>query len=601
MTSATADFDAFCDGAWDPLLLQTFAACGDLAVARDSLERALVDAWHHWPRATWQGPESYVRQAALRRAAWRIRTHPFHRSQRLTRDQRSTLQALDTLSLPARRAVVLSSLSTLDPARIAHETGETLERTTALVAAGREGVASALGVPAEMVATRLHGLAGAARSAQRPVPSRLREHGRRRRRAWLGGGVVAALVLTVLGGLYVHADSGPAETLPPAVGPEVSTKLLLSASDLAPLGTAARWTVVATGAVTGSSGARSVCQTSRLADPDGLRAYARTFRFGSGQRAATQTLQLSRTERQARAAYRRALDWFDDCSSGRLQVLSAYDVSGLGDDATVLRLRQQTATGSRLSSYAVGIARTGHILTWTALTVRGAQAPATTAVVTSLATSIRRACASSAAGSCREHPVAKEVSDLESGEAPGMLTTADLPSVPGVSSAWRGTDAQATTTNAAATTCDRTNFASAGSTRTTARTFLTPGAKVPTRFGVTETLGRFPTPAGAKGLVAQVVDRLATCQNRDPGAKVGPTAQQVKGPHGTSWYLWRVTSDISAKRSVTFWMGIARYGVNVVQVGFVPGNDGQDLTAAGFQSLVERARDRLLELPGNGQ
>ena len=57
-----------------------------------------------------------------------------------------------------------------------------------------------------------------------------------------------------------------------------------------------------------------------------------------------------------------------------------------------------------------------------------------------------------------------------------------------------------------------------------------------------------------------------------------------------------MTTEISDKSSVDFYMGIVRDGTSVAQVGFVP--FGHSTMGPGaFNALVERALDRLPELP----
>lgn len=592
--SQSAQFDAFYSESWPRLLVQTFAACGDLGLARESLRHAYVDAWHHWLRAEWQGPEDYVRSAAFTRAQWRGRARAFQRPQRVTRDQRATLKAMQALSPLSRKAIVLACLSDLQLAEIGAQVGETEKRTLELLDTGMAQLSAELGIPPQLVTARLQGLMGAARAAAQPTPLEIRHQGVRRRRVWLAGGVAAAIGLTVLAGAFVHAAPVAAEKVPPALGPEVTKALLMEPDNLAPLGSVARWSVLTTSDNTKGSGINTFCQASRFADPQGLRAFVRTFQLtGKVKRQATQTIELSRTERQSRSAYTRVLGWFSGCSKSQLQLLSTYDVKGVGDQATVLKLRSQ---GQKLSTYSVAVVRTGHIVTWAAFTTAGTRNPDTADLVTLVGNALAKACTSKAAGTCTNNPKITENPPPPSGDQAGMLVTADLPPIPGIDLPWLGTDAKASTTNPAATTCDNADFTAAGATKALARTFVIPGAQVPTRFGVSETLGEFSNLTQAKGLVAQVVPRMDGCQDSDPGAHITVSAQDKDPSRDTAYHLWRLESEISDKKQIVYWMGIARVGSNVAQVSFVPGEDGQDLDQAEFTALVVRARDRLFEL-----
>jgi hypothetical protein len=56
--------------------------------------------------------------------------------------------------------------------------------------------------------------------------------------------------------------------------------------------------------------------------------------------------------------------------------------------------------------------------------------------------------------------------------------------------------------------------------------------------------------------------------------------------------VWRVRTQVTAHRSVTFYMGVVRHGDAVAQVGFVP-DPHHTMTTAQFTALVRRAGERL--------
>lgn len=594
MTHAT-DFDAIYAATWRPLLLQTFAVCGDLGTARESLRQSFVDTWHHWPRAQRQGVEAYVRSGAFARAQWRSRARTLKRAQRVTREQRAALRALQSLPLQARRAVVLTCLSELGVADIGRQIAETERHTEELVEAGLTDLANALSVRRADVGPRLRGLEGAARAAAQPTPEDLRRHGIRRRRLWLGAGTVAAVAVTLVAGAFVQVQPVQAVKLPPPLGPAVSQSMLLAGDGLGPLGTSSRWQVLSTSDNTKGTGINMLCQGARFADPHGLRAFVRKFQLPGQRRTVTQTIELSRTLRQSGHAFRTAVGWFAGCPQGRLQLLSTYDVQRLGDEAMILKFRAQ---GDRLTSFTVGVARTGHITTWTAVVTRGAHNPDTTKVVDSLSNSVRKLCPSRAAGKCPVDAVVRENPPPPSGEQPGMLAVADLPPVGNIAKPWVGTRAQRSQNNPASTTCDRADFHNAGAGGALTRTFLVPGSATPARFGLTETAGRFPVVEQAKAFVTHVRDRMDRCEDKDPGATITHRAEKSVAVRGSAWYLWRLRSEISDKRAIVYWMGISRVGSQVAQVAFVPGEGAkQDIDAATFEALVKRSRDRLFELP----
>jgi DNA-directed RNA polymerase specialized sigma24 family protein len=595
MTNAS-DFDALYAATWRPLLLQTFAVCGDLGTAREALQHSFVDTWHHWPRAQRRGAESYVRSGAFARAQWRSRARAFQRAQRVTREQRAALRTLQGLPPQARRAVVLTCLSDLTLAEIGRQIGETERHTEELIQAGLAELAGDLDLRQDAIAPRLRGLEGAARAAAQPTPDDLRRLGIRRRRLWLGAGTVAAVGLTVLAGAFVRLQPVEAVKLPPPLGPAVSRAMLLGTDGLKPIGDPDRWQVRSTSDNTGGTGINTLCQGSRFADPHGLRAFVRTFALSGKQpRTATQTIELSRTVRQSHQAFRTAVGWFAGCNQARLQLLSTYDVRQLGDEAMILKFR---AEGARLDSFSVGVARSGHISTWTAVVTRGASNPETSKLVDTLGNSVGRLCSSRAAGACAMSPVVQENPPPPSGEQPGMLAVADLPAVGRIDKPWVGTRAARVQGNPAATTCDNADFETAGASGVLSRTFLVPGSKTPARFGITETSGSFASAEPAKAFVTRVRAKMDKCPDKDLGAKITQHAEMPIAVRGSAWYLWRLESAVSDNRTVVFWMGITRVGNHVAQVSFVPGDGAdQDIDRGTFEDLLKRTRDRLFELP----
>ena len=592
--SASSDFDALYAATWRPLLLQTFALCGDLGTAREAVTHAFVDAWHHWSRASRREPEAHIRATAFARAQWRSRARAFQRAPRVSKPQRVALRRLHEVPVQARKAVILACFTDLPIGAIGQQIGETEAHAEKLLEAGLAQLRTTLNLPDDQVMVRLRELETTARAAAQPVPEDLRASGDRRRRLFLVAGCVAAVTLTLVAGAFVRVQPTTQTNRPAHLGPAVKRSMLLGTHGLRPLGSPVRWTVERTSDNTGGSGINSFCQGSRFADPQGLRTYVRSYGFaGRPDRRASQTIELSRTVRQARTGYATAVKWFGGCRQARVQLLSSYGVRRLGDEGTILKFR---ATGKRLRSYAVALARTGQITTWTAITTMGSRNPDTDRLLASITRAVKRVCASRAAGSCPLSPVLTQNAPPPTGEQEGMLAVADLPPIGTITKPWVGTKAAPAGKNPAATTCDRADFVAAGSQRSLSRTFLIPGAHMPDRFGLGETWGRFASTRQAKAFVQQVRKRMDACEDKDLGAKISNRSESVRGPRGSVWAMWRLESEISDNRKIGYWMGIVRYGPHVAQVGFVPG-DRSDVSPAAFRALVVRARDRLFELP----
>ncbi len=60
--------------------------------------------------------------------------------------------------------------------------------------------------------------------------------------------------------------------------------------------------------------------------------------------------------------------------------------------------------------------------------------------------------------------------------------------------------------------------------------------------------------------------------------------------------MWRLTTELDDRRSVTYLMGIVREGTAVGQVGFVP-DRGVTMGTGDFVALVARAGERLPAMP----
>ncbi|GGF55823.1 hypothetical protein GCM10011519_32180 [Marmoricola endophyticus] len=592
---ATGELETFRANHWDALLLQTFAVCGDLRAAHNALREAMADGWEH-PDAPGT-LEARVRRTAFTRASRRARPRSFNRGGPANPEQRNTLVALHDLAYQERVCVVLACLSDLPVSAVAEVVGASPAATDAMLDRGLDRVATKLARPVDALPTRLRDLSPLLDLEHSPTGRELRSSGQRRRRVALAVGTAAAVALTVLAGLWVRSDDAPStESLPPQLGPTVGRSLLLTTADLAPVGPARRWQELSTTRNTSGSGLNVTCQRDRFADPQGLRAFVRRFdTTGGGEvggRTATQTIELSRTERQAHAGYEQAIAWFAGCDQAQTQLVSSYDVAGLGDEAKLLTLRTQSTSRTSL---AIGLVRTGNITTWTAITNPGDQAVAPRAVSKVLTTALDGVCSSTSAGGCRSTPRLTRAAPPTTGEQPGMLAVVDLPPIGDIERPWVGTDATAATTNPAATSCDRTDFTKSGARAARTRTFLIPGGSTPQRFGLSETYGRYRSTGQAQAVLDKVGTAMTKCPKTQLGSKITATAQSPKGAE-YPWRLWRLQTEISDDDTVTFWMGVTRVGPYLAQIGFVPGGKGQDVSEQVFSELVQRGRDRLAQL-----
>jgi len=349
---------------------------------------------------------------------------------------------------------------------------------------------------------------------------------------------------------------------------------------------------------TSGRGINTVCQDTRFADPSGRGTFVRRFVTpGDPRRNYLQTVEISRGPRAAAAAYRTTLGWFAGCSQARLQLLDAYRIRGLGQKAQMLNLRIPNKVPR---SYVVGVVRTGSLTVSTVLETLDGRPVDTSRTVGMLTKAVRDLCEADPSGPCPTAVRSSRVLPPPSGEIRGTLAAADLPVVGRINRPWVGTRAVRARPNVAATTCDKAGFIKAGAPRAATRTFLIPQAKLPDRFGITETYGRFTNRRKADALVDYVSARMASCEKRDLGATVSRVVMEPDGFRGSEYALWRLDSEINESTSVGFWMGVARVGRYVAQVNFTPTGEN-DIDEATFQALMTRARDRLFELPAGRQ
>jgi hypothetical protein len=368
---------------------------------------------------------------------------------------------------------------------------------------------------------------------------------------------------------------------------------LLDADQIRRLGDAQEWRVERTSDNTTGTGINSLCQQARFADSDGSSATVRTFRaVGEPRRTAVQTVEVSRTAEDAARAFRTTVGWYAGCQVGRLQLLNAYRVDDIGDEADVLMMRLWRQPVTTMS---VAVARTGAVTTSTVGRTVGGASPSPGQITQSLADAVAMLCARSGSEECAKRPTYRVVPPPPSGEEPGLLAVADLPPVGRIDRPWVGTEAAGGRSNPAATDCDRASFPGAGATRTRSRTYLIPGADVPTRFGLSETYGVFESAPAAARFLSTMRGRIGGCEGRNLATTVSGSHTERRSTPQLDLSSWTLTTKTSESESVRFRVGFVRVGRTVAQVTFAPA-PRDDMTEAGFRSLLVRSGDRLREL-----
>ncbi len=601
------EFDAFYKRTRTRLLLQTYALTGDLPAARAAVRDSFIVTWHHWRKVSrMPDPEAWVRPRAWSQAQRRHTARLWHRDKTLEPAEKATFDALGKLTLAQRKSLLLHHLTALPEAERARELGVPVSESERQLATAADRFTAARGVTADEIPALFEPLRARVEDLRWPRSSIVRRAGAARRRTHTVIGAVAAVAAVFITGSLVSGATLEGQRVPSVeaststaganASPEIAfaTHRLLTGEELGLLLDGRAWRVKRTGDNSEGSGRVLPCQQQRYADPDGLDTMVRTFttspRKGEPSASAVQFAELSDTTRASKQAWNRALQWYAACVLPRTQLISTHEVSGIGDRATLFHLRgwKEPAT-----TYVVGVARTGQILTIVSSETTGDAEPDLSDAAGFLAASVNGLCTATPNVRCADDPEVQEIAPLPVRAMPGLLVEADLPRVNGVDHAWVGTPPRQARSNAAATGCDRADFSQQGVTGAMTRTFVIPRADLSEAFGLTQTVGTM-TEARAKEFVKTVRTRMASCEERDPGAEVEQldSASDAR----TDRTIWRVTSELSDNESVTYLMAITRDGNRVGQVGFLPA-PGAFMEADDFIALAKRTAARLPQLP----
>jgi len=608
------EFDAFYKETRSRLLLQTYALTGDLPAARSAVRDAFIVAWHHWRKVSRQDdPEASVRPYAWSHAQRRHTARIWHRDKTLDPEARATLEALGKLSLAQRKTLLLTHLASLSMGDMAREAG--MSRTEAekklQLAATQFSVHRS--VPTTSIRPLIEALRGPVDEASWPRPTIVRRAGaaRRRTHTLIGVAVAAAAVVlsgtlvTDLDGVRASLDRDPLATSPqtsasedrPGPSPvEFSGDDLLTAHQVENYVTGRKWKELETSDNTEGDGLVMPCQQNRYADPRGMGALLRTFqttpRKGGEEATVFQLTEISESARSARRAFDTTLTWYAGCTDRRLQLMTTRRVTDAGDSASLLVLRSWA--GQR-PTMVVGVTRSGAITTTTMTWTPPGAAPSLNRAARLAAAAVNGVCARPEGGECATRPELKGSAPVPVGDAPGMLAEVDLPPVSRVMKPWVGTEPRRASVNVAATGCDNTAFSGKQMSNNLTRSFVIPAAKLPVAFGITETVGTLPG-AQARAFVADVRRELDACPDRDRGLGTEVTRLAHRQSKTHDMTVWRLTTELNDKHSVTYLMGIVREGTAVSQVGFVP-EPGVTMGPDAFVALVTRAGERLPAMP----
>ncbi len=618
-------FDAFYKDARNRLLLQTFALTGDLAVARSAVREAFVVAWHHWRKTTrYADPETVVRPNAWRRALRRSTAKVWHRKQDLDEETRRTLDALAALSVTQRKALLLTQLAAVTMAEMAHEIALPLENAERELQQGAAQFATALSIPTSAIPLALNALGAATEDVAWPRVTIIRRAGGARRRAHTIIGGTAAVAALVAGGAVASDATGVRPTLDRAPAPSAQSSgpsgtpinplpdtTLLPLTALQPALAGKAWQQGTTSDNSTGNGLVLPCQTTRYADPQGTAAWVRTFMDTAkpkAPRSLTQVAEASSSEKRAIRTFRQTRRWFSTCPAPadsaaddtaavpRIQLVSTSDVAGAGDQATLFVMRSRVD----LTTYVVGVARTGVFTTVTSLSTKapvGRVKPAGLAQL--LATSVSRICALPDAGACgTPKPTITPRSPYPTGKVPAMISELDLPPIVPDPGPWVGTPAAKLTedrVDAGAPGCQTAHlfgsFDKVAFQGNENRTFVLSGAALPAEVGLTQTVGALPAKS-AKAFITQFRDQVAACPESDAtaGTEVKELLTTGTGPQALS--VWHLTSALPGDKTVEYDVAALRQGTAVSVLVYVAAPKAR-IADSDFVALSQRALERL--------
>jgi RNA polymerase sigma-70 factor, ECF subfamily len=161
--AASASFEEFYAATVDRLLGQLFLVTGDLHAAEELVQEAFTRAAMRWSYLrSYDVPEAWVRRVAMNLAADRarglrrqaralVRLGPPPAVPAVSVETLALVQALRTLPVRQRQAIVLHYLADLPVGDIAQALGVPAGTVKSLLARGRRALAARLGEPEEVL------------------------------------------------------------------------------------------------------------------------------------------------------------------------------------------------------------------------------------------------------------------------------------------------------------------------------------------------------------------------------------------------------------------------------------------------------------------
>ncbi|WP_433166099.1 hypothetical protein [Kribbella sp. CA-247076] len=358
-------------------------------------------------------------------------------------------------------------------------------------------------------------------------------------------------------------------------------KVLLDATTAKPLGAGA-WAVTKTADGSSAPERSFVCQSQRFADPAGLRTWVRTFQNSTTKDTAVQYVEVSNDKAAAGKAYTSIVGWLSGCSTPQTRLTSSYVTTGVGERGVLAVFGQPSGAKTKYKTVAVAVA--GKATMVLEHDTVASTPPKPTTVLAAATAGLKRICAES--GGCGSGAPVVKPGLLPSTEAAGFMAPVDLPVLPGIDEPWVSSGG---TKIGEGTGCERLGLKKAKPAKFTTLTYVKPEAKVPTEFGLDDTVLKFATPAAAKAFAEQIRKNVDGCEKNVSNAKVESTGSVSVG--SVRGETWRAAYDTGGGKIFTYRIGIASIGTQATYVLF-PVLKGLDISDTAFNETLVRAAER---------
>jgi hypothetical protein len=397
-----------------------------------------------------------------------------------------------------------------------------------------------------------------------------------------GGGVAALNAFGGDGSSSPKAGNGPTDDKPADSGAVLAdNKALLDATGAKSLAATGAWAVGKTDDGSTAPDKSFVCQSQRLADPAGLRTWVRSFSNATTKDTAVQYVEVSNDKTAAAKTYSTIVGWLGQCSVAQTRLTAGYVTTGVGGaPGWIAVFAQQSGAKTRYKTISVTLAGQATML----LEHDTAAAPKSPQpVLAASAAGVKKICGET--GGCGTGAPLAKPSLPPTTDSPGFLAPVDLPVLAGVDKPWVGSPGATT----AGTGCEKIDFKKAKAVKSGSLTYVTPGADVPTEFGLDDTVATFATQAAATAFVGQIRKNVDGCEKSLSNAAVDSTGTISTGSvKGKSWVASYDTGD---GKKFKYRIGIAGSGNRAVYVVF-PMLKGLDISTGAFNDTLVRAADR---------